>query len=82
MSTWSRWPEAGRDPHGRVHGVAGLCVVDASIMPDIPAANTNLPTIIMIAHHWLSLNDAATVRPTVGAVRPTFATVRSGVSSR
>ena len=41
---------------GRVHGVAGLFVIDASIMPTIPAANTNLPTI-MIAERcaaWLA----------------------------
>ena len=37
------------DPSGRVHGVAGLTVADASVMPDIPSANTNLPTI-MLAH--------------------------------
>lgn len=33
------------DPQGKVHGVEGLWIVDASIMPTIPAANTNLPTI-------------------------------------
>ncbi len=37
------------DPRtARVHGVDGLRVVDASIMPIIPRANTNLP-VIMIA---------------------------------
>lgn len=35
------------DQHGRVRGVDGLRVVDASIMPNIPRANTNL-TCIMI----------------------------------
>ena len=33
---------------GRVHGVDGLIVADASVMPDVPAANTNLP-VIMVA---------------------------------
>ncbi|RYD81504.1 MAG: hypothetical protein EOP61_42870, partial [Sphingomonadales bacterium] len=33
---------------GRVHGVAGLRVVDASLMPTIPRANLNIP-VIMIA---------------------------------
>lgn len=33
---------------GRVHGIAGLRVVDASLMPTIPRANLNIP-VIMIA---------------------------------
>ncbi len=32
---------------GEVYGVGGLRVADASIMPDIPSANTNLPTIML-----------------------------------
>jgi choline dehydrogenase len=35
------------DARGRVHGVDGLLVADASIMPDIAAANTNLTTIMI-----------------------------------
>ena len=35
-------------PDCRVHGVEGLRVIDASVMPTIPRANTNL-TVIMIA---------------------------------
>jgi choline dehydrogenase-like flavoprotein len=30
-----------------VFGVDGLYVIDASIMPDVPAANTNIPTIMV-----------------------------------
>ena len=33
---------------GRVHGVGGLRVVDASVMPTIPRANLNIP-VIMVA---------------------------------
>ena len=35
------------DHRGTVHGIEGLSVIDASIMPTIPAANTNLPTIMI-----------------------------------
>lgn len=35
------------DGAGRVHGVAGLRVCDSSIMPSIPRANTNMPTLML-----------------------------------
>ena len=35
------------DPSGRVRGIAGLRVIDASIMPTIPRGNTNIPTIMV-----------------------------------
>jgi 5-(hydroxymethyl)furfural/furfural oxidase len=46
-------------PDGRVIGVAGLRVADASVMPAVPAANTNLPTI-MIAEKLADAIVAAT----------------------
>jgi len=49
-------PAAGAvvDAAGRVHGTRGLTVADASVMPDIPSANTHLPTI-MVAERIASL---------------------------
>ena len=35
------------NPAGHVHGVDGLLVADASVMPEIPSANTHLPTIMI-----------------------------------
>jgi choline dehydrogenase len=49
-------PNASVDGRGRVFGVEGLHVADASIMPTIPSSNIHLPTL-MIAERmaeWLS----------------------------
>lgn len=40
-------PQAVVDPECRVQGLQDLRVVDASIMPRIPSANTNLPTLMI-----------------------------------
>lgn len=42
-------PDAGAvvDARGAVHGIEDLYVADASIMPSVPTATTNLPTIMV-----------------------------------
>jgi 5-(hydroxymethyl)furfural/furfural oxidase len=40
-------PMAVVDAECRVYGVSNLRVVDASIMPKLPSANTNLPTLMV-----------------------------------
>jgi choline dehydrogenase-like flavoprotein len=43
-------PRSVVDPDCRVLGVEGLRVIDGSIMPDVPRANTNL-TCMLIGEH-------------------------------
>ena len=40
-------PGAVVDPHLRVHGVEGLRVIDASVMPTITSANTNAASLLI-----------------------------------
>jgi choline dehydrogenase-like flavoprotein len=52
-------PEAVVDERCRVHGIENLRVVDASVMPNLPRANTNL-TCIMIGERvadWMRQED-------------------------
>jgi choline dehydrogenase len=51
------------DAFGRVYGLRGLMVVDASIMPFVPSAPTNLTTIVIaehVARHCLVRDSAQT----------------------
>jgi 5-(hydroxymethyl)furfural/furfural oxidase len=52
-------PHAVVDPAGRVRGVAGLRVVDASIMPTVPRGNTNIPTIMLAEKISAAILDEA-----------------------
>ncbi len=47
-------PEAVTHPDGRVMGVEGISVIDASIIPTIPRGNTNLP-VLMVAERCADL---------------------------
>jgi choline dehydrogenase len=40
-------PDAVVDAEGRVHGIEGLYVADASIMPAVTSGNTNMPTAVI-----------------------------------
>ena len=40
-------PMAVVNQQGQVHGIAGLRVADASVMPDVIRANTNATTIMI-----------------------------------
>ena len=40
-------PRAVVDPELRVHGIAGLRIADASIMPTLTSGNTNAPAIMI-----------------------------------
>ena len=53
-------PRSVVDPDCRVIGVEGLRVVDASVMPEIPRANTHLTTV-MIAEHYCRTDQTALI---------------------
>jgi 5-(hydroxymethyl)furfural/furfural oxidase len=53
------------DAHGRVHGLGGLRVIDASIMPTLPRGNTNIPTIMLAE----KISAAMLAEPSAGSGR-------------
>jgi choline dehydrogenase len=52
-------PHAVVDPNGRVRGTEGLYVADASVMPDVPSANTHVPTLMVAERFADTLRTAA-----------------------
>jgi choline dehydrogenase len=56
-------PMAVVDERLRVHGIAGLRVADASIMPTIPSGNTSIPCIMIGEKCAAMLLEDASVSP-------------------
>jgi choline dehydrogenase len=52
-------PQAALDGRGRVRGVEGMIVADASIMPTCPSPNTNLTTLMIGERFGEWLRDGA-----------------------
>ena len=59
-------PDAVVDADGRVHGIEGLYVADASIMPAVTSGNTNMPIAVIgerIARSLLGLAPPSPAPP-------------------
>lgn len=56
------------DQSGRVYGVQGLRVCDASVIPTVPAANTMWPTMMFAERIGSSIRDGKLIHACKGAV--------------
>lgn len=65
VGTCSIGPVVG--PDLRVHGIAGLRVADASVLPTVPRGNTNAPTIAVAERAADLIRGRVTVPEPVGA---------------
>jgi choline dehydrogenase/5-(hydroxymethyl)furfural/furfural oxidase len=63
-------PRSVVDPSGRVLGLEGLWVADASVFPEVPRANTNLPTIAAAERLSDLVRSATTPSRAAAAVSP------------
>lgn len=50
-------PGAVVDQRGRVHGLRNVRVIDASVIPEVPAANTHLPVVMLAERLSAALLD-------------------------
>jgi choline dehydrogenase len=55
-------PMAVVDDEARVHGLEGLRVIDASVMPAVTSTNTNAPTIMIAEKGAAIITGAARQR--------------------
>ena len=71
-------PRTVVDPSGRVLGVDDLWVADASVFPEVPRANTNLPTIAAAERLSDLIRGVPPAASRPPSVRSPRACVRSG----